>query len=102
MNYIEAATRGTTSIVIDRWLDGTHTPSPVIRRGIISALENFPPNSLPIILPIIKDIPLPKKPRLRKMTREQRRQVIIEGNDEQLKIMLKRSEERAREKGQIL
>ncbi|MEK7080881.1 MAG: hypothetical protein AAB902_00605 [Patescibacteria group bacterium] len=102
MNYIEKDTGGTTSIVVDRWLSGEHIPVLAIRRGIISALEHFPPDSLPAM----ENIPLStpksktienssKKPKLKRITKKEQ---IIRDNEEKIRILM----EKLKKEGKIL
>lgn len=71
--------------MVERWLNNEHTPSPGICRDVISVLENFRPN--------IKSV-LPFKPKPKLLTREHRWQAIMEGDDEELKKITKKTIER--------
>ena len=103
LKYIEQDTGGTVPSVVEKWFSGEHTPSPTIRRGIVSALQNFTPEDLPAVEKIRLSTPKPeiqkiaeasllKKSRLPRLTAGK----IMVGNDEQLKGMLEVDTKRRR------
>jgi hypothetical protein len=98
MKYIEKDTGGTAPALVENWLKGI-APFPAFQKGIMSALETLKG------LPVAKETPLPvseqkiiqtsipKKPRLKRINREQ----IAKDNDEKLRILI----EKLRAEGKI-
>jgi hypothetical protein len=94
MKYIEEYTGGTTGVVVERWLSGEYDPSPVIKRGIVAALETLsdslpalPPKiPLPIKQPeIIKQPPKPvKRYKIRRLPSAER----IQANEDRVNAMM--------------
>jgi hypothetical protein len=97
MDYIENYTNGTTFMVVEYWLNERHIPSLIIRKGIISALESFPLDNLPVEnIPVIvsKEGNAENLPTKKSSSVRLKRDNIIKANEKQLEVIRKRAEER--------